>query len=87
MVNEFDYITSISNTLEGDSWIAVIDNKVVASGKNSKEVFKKVKTDYPNKEPFIMKALSDSTMLFLVDGKTIKEYNKKCKVERGCCEK
>lgn len=63
MVNEFDYITSISNTLEGDSWIAVIDNKVVASGKNSKEVFKKVKTDYPNKEPFIMKVPSDATML------------------------
>ena len=59
MVNEFDYIASISNTLEGDSWIAVIDNKVVASGKNSKEVFKKVKTDYPNKEPFIMKVPSD----------------------------
>ena len=63
MVNELDYISSISSTLEKGSWVAVVDNKVVASGKDSKEVYSKAKQEYPSKIPFITKVPSEVVML------------------------
>lgn len=32
-------------------WIAVLENKVIASGSDFQEVFEKTKKEYPNKKP------------------------------------
>lgn len=65
MKTEYEYIMSISNKLGNyvGQWIAVVDNEIVASGKNAKEVYEKAKTKYPNREPFIMQIPKESIML------------------------
>jgi hypothetical protein len=44
-------------------WIAIVEDKVVASGDNGKIVFKEAKTKCPNKEPLILKVPADEVML------------------------
>lgn len=36
-------------------WIAIVDRRVVASGKDVNKIFKEVKTKFPNKRPLITK--------------------------------
>lgn len=36
-----------------DKWIAIIDKKVVASGKNINQIIKEVQIKYPHKRPLI----------------------------------
>ena len=36
-------------------WLAIINRKIVATGKDVDEIIKEVKTKYPNKRPFITK--------------------------------
>jgi len=62
MGNEFDYVMSISETLESGKWIAVVEKDII-SGNSAKEVFEKVRERYPNREPFIMKVPENSNML------------------------
>jgi hypothetical protein len=59
---EFEYIMSISETLEAGKWIAVVGVDVI-KGDNAKEVFIKSKGKYPKKEPFIMKVPDNAVML------------------------
>ena len=61
-MNEFDYIMSISETLESGKWIAVVEKDII-SGNSAKEVFEKVRERHPNREPFIMKVPENSNML------------------------
>lgn len=65
MKSEYEYVMSISNELGQHlgEWIAVIGEKIVASGKDFKEVYDKAKKDYPDKEPFIMKIPKETVML------------------------
>jgi hypothetical protein len=44
-------------------WIAIVGDKVVASGKDGKVVFEEVKKKYPEKEPLILKVPEDKVML------------------------
>jgi len=44
-------------------WIAIVGDKVVASGKDGKAVFEEAKKKYPKREPLIMKVPSDRVML------------------------
>jgi len=60
--NEFEYVMSISETLESGKWIAVIDRDII-KGETAKEVFMAAKSKYPEKEPFIMKVPDNSVML------------------------
>jgi len=62
MGNEFDYVMSISETLESGKWIAVVEKDII-SGNSAKEVFEKIRERYPNREPFIMKVPENSNML------------------------
>lgn len=39
MKSEFEYIMSISKTLEAGKWIAVIGNEIVAKGDSGKKSF------------------------------------------------
>ena len=44
-------------------WVAIVDKKIVAKGKDAKKVFDKTKKAYPTKIPYIMKIPSDGVML------------------------
>ncbi len=46
-----------------DKWIAVIDNKILASDEDIRVVYKKAKELYPNRTPFIMKVPADRVMV------------------------
>jgi hypothetical protein len=62
MRHEFEYVMSISETLEPGKWIAVVDKDVI-NGDSAKEVLKEIKQRHPSKEPFIMKVPENSVML------------------------
>jgi len=63
MKSEFEYVMSVSKTLEAGKWIAVVGNEIVSKGDNGKEVFEEAKRKYPDREPFVMKVPADSVML------------------------
>jgi len=44
-------------------WIAIIGDKVVATGSDAKSVFNEAKEKYPKKEPLLMKVPKDRVML------------------------
>jgi len=44
-------------------WLAIIDKKVVASGKDVNQIINKVKKEYPNKKPLITKVKDKLTIL------------------------
>lgn len=45
-------------------WIAICENKMVAHGKDLREVFREVKKKYPSKKPLITKVPEKETMIF-----------------------
>lgn len=45
-------------------WVAICDNKVVAHGKNVKNVFEEAKKKYPNNKPLLTKVPSKETLIF-----------------------
>lgn len=45
-------------------WIAICENKIVAHGKELKEVFREAKKKYPAKKPLITKVPEKETMIF-----------------------
>jgi hypothetical protein len=62
--NEFQCLMSMPNL--GDyigKWIAIVGDKIVASGDDGKVVFKEAQVKYPNKEPLILKVPADRVML------------------------
>jgi hypothetical protein len=44
-------------------WIAIVGDKVVATGADAKNVFKEAKEKHPKKEPLLMKVPKDRVML------------------------
>jgi hypothetical protein len=62
--NEFQCLMSMPNL--GDylgKWIAIVGDKVIASGEDGKAVFKEAKTKFPRKEPLVLKVPADQVML------------------------
>lgn len=62
MVNEFEYVMSISEKLDAGTWIAVVQKDVIR-GCSAKEVIKRAREKYPNKEPYVMKVPDNANML------------------------
>lgn len=48
-------------------WIAIVDEKVVASGKSVKQVFAAAKQKFPKKKMLLAKVPSKETMIFYVN--------------------
>ena len=46
--------------------IAIVDQKVVASGENAKEVWEKPKKKHPKKEPLLAKVPEDDVLILMV---------------------
>ena len=65
MTQEFDFY-SISDMSEySGKWVAIIGNKVIANGKNLKEVYKKAKEIAKNKEPMFARIPNKEEELIL----------------------
>jgi len=60
----FDYYLTLDLEKYAGKWIAILDNKVIADGKDFKEVFAKTKKEYPNKRP-LFDHVSESMHHFL----------------------
>lgn len=58
MDNHQTFLETDLSGFEGQ-WIAIIEKKIVANGKNLKTVLEKVKNDYPGKKPLVAKAPSN----------------------------
>jgi hypothetical protein len=61
----FEYVMSLGDKLGEyvEKWIVVLDNKIVASGENLKEVYRKAKEKYPQDTLFVMKVPADKVMV------------------------
>lgn len=62
MENHQVFLDTDFSGMEGQ-WLAIINKKVVATGKNFKEVITKVNTEYPNEKPLIAKAPSKKALV------------------------
>jgi peptidyl-tRNA hydrolase len=64
-MSEYQYVLSMGDELGeyADEWIAVVDNKIVARGKNAKEVYEKAKSYDSSKMPFIMRVPTSKVMV------------------------
>ncbi len=63
MAGEFEYLMSISESLEAGKWVAIIGNEVIAMGDSGKSVFEVAKKAHPKREPLIMRVPDNSIML------------------------
>jgi len=60
----FDYYLSLNLEKYAGKWIAILDNQVIASGNNFKDVLTQTKKEYPNKKP-LFDRVSEATYHFL----------------------
>jgi len=44
-------------------WLAIVDQKIIAVGKNAREVIEKAKKQYPQKRPFVTKVRDQLSIL------------------------
>jgi hypothetical protein len=62
-MEEFDYLTSISERLEAGKWVVAVGRRIVAQGDDPKKVFDRARKRYPGRELFIMKVPDNANML------------------------
>ena len=63
--SEFEVVMSMGDKLGEyvDEWIAVVDGKIIARGKDASEVYRKAKELEPTKTPFVMKVPTAKVMV------------------------
>lgn len=59
---EFFLKTDLSGYI--GKWVAIVDQKVVASGKSFKKVYEEARKLHPNKTPFLSCVPEDVAMIF-----------------------
>ncbi len=60
----FDCYLSLNLEKYAGKWIAILDDQVIASGNEFKDVFARAKKEYPNKKP-LFDRVSEATHHFL----------------------
>jgi len=55
LTEEYDYFIKEDFSEYDGSWVAIIEDDVVAFGDNIKNVYKKAKEKFPRRIPFIVK--------------------------------
>ena len=66
MSKEFEfYLRADLKKYEG-KYVAIIDNKVVASGSNAKHVIEEAKRKFPDKKPVLAKVPKEETMILVL---------------------
>lgn len=46
-----------------DQWVAIVDGRVVAHGKNAKKVFDEAQSSFPGKPPLLARVPGTATMI------------------------
>lgn len=64
---EFEFYIKTDLSKYKGKYIAIVEDKVVASGENAKEVFEEAKKKFPNKRPLIAKIPGEDTLIFKLD--------------------
>lgn len=59
------YIKEDMNKYAG-KWIAIVDQKPVASGTDAKKVYEEAKAKYPNKKPCLAKVPTRDTLILAI---------------------
>jgi hypothetical protein len=61
----FEYVMSLGDELGSyvEKWIVVLDNNIVASGENLKQVYEEAKVRHPKRTLFVMKVPADKVMV------------------------
>ena len=55
METNYDWYLKQDLSKFSGKWLAIVDRKVVATGKNAEQVIKEARKEYPNKRPMITK--------------------------------
>ena len=63
-IRTYDYYANADLSKYVGEWVAIVDNKVVAHGKNLKEIIKKTKEQKPNQTPFVAKIPTTKNVLW-----------------------
>ena len=65
MMTEYEYLAASSEliTKNVDKWMAVVGKEIVAVGDSAKEVLRRAREAYPDKEPFIAKFPKQTVLL------------------------
>lgn len=65
MSQEFDFYSVMDTTGYTGKWVAIVGNKIIASGDSIKEVHKKAKEKAGNKEPLFVQIPKEEETLIL----------------------
>ena len=60
----YNYFMTLRVKEYSDEWIAIVNKKVVAHGKDVKKVYSQAKEGYPRRTPLITKVPSKLAMIF-----------------------
>lgn len=63
MEKEYEYFLQADLSGYIGNWIVIVDDKIVASGKDIKELYAEVKKRYPNKRPLLSRIPDKETMI------------------------
>ena len=63
---EFEFYVKADLSKYKGKYVAIIDDKVVASGENAKEVWEEAKKKFPNKTPLLAKIPMEDTLVFRI---------------------
>ena len=66
MVTEFEYV--LAHPAELDKyvglWVAVVGERIVASGASARDVYEQAIAEFPGREPFLMKVPREQVLIF-----------------------
>jgi hypothetical protein len=65
MSQEFEFYSVMDSTEYAGKWVAIVEDKVIASGDDLKEVYKKAKEKSGKKEPLFAKIPKEEETLIL----------------------
>lgn len=63
MRQEYEYFMRCNPRDYIGNWIAIVDDEIVASGKDIKKIHEKVKREYPQKKPLFTRIPDKETMI------------------------
>ncbi len=67
MSKEFEFYVKADLSKYKGKYIAIVEDKVVASGENAKEVLDEAKRKFPNKIPTIAKIPKEEALIFGIE--------------------
>lgn len=66
MSKNYEFFVKTDLSKYSGKWIAIMDQKIVATGDSAEDVYKEAKKKYPNKKPSIAKIPSGETLVLVL---------------------